>query len=403
MEGGGKPLRGRMGGGSMEGLSAAEMKELEAAITSLVGQIESVRTERNMLQTEIRELRKEAKRAQTLHDKLALQLQAAEAQREALEERMAKVRSHCALSDAEQQRQVELTKVVKKLGKRVAEQRSLVEAVDSRLTALQEEVLAVGGTKLRAQKSKVETLAEQVAGLRQSLTKTEVNLESRTTARDKLQVSINRQKDAIVSLESQVEAAEAALKQLEDDAFQVHQAYQACEVQCASKEEALKAMQVEYENFKATVAKVCAGAGGSRIVGSVQATNRTGRFRTMGLMCTGLTRIPPSLDNAQVRVLEVDLSTQIDDYQRSIKEHKNKAQHWQQKLVGLRESAAQSAQLLPPQVNDMPADAPLLPTLSEAELQSFDANEAQAEIGRLEDALQQMSPNLSVRNEYRTH
>jgi len=48
----------------------------------------------------------------------------------------------------------------------------------------------------------------------------------------------------------------------------------------------------------------------------------------------------------QVRVLEVDLATQIDDYQRSIKEHKHKANHWASKLVTLRETAAQNAGLL---------------------------------------------------------
>jgi len=59
-------------------------------------------------------------------------------------------------------------------GKRAAEARKAVDAADAKLEALQEKVLAVGGIKLRAQKSKVETLGEQLGGVRARLTKTEV-------------------------------------------------------------------------------------------------------------------------------------------------------------------------------------------------------------------------------------
>jgi hypothetical protein len=83
-----------------------------------------------------------------------------------------------------------------------------------------------------------------------------VGLEGKAAARDKLGASIARQKAAAAAMAEQVEEAEVELKKLEDDAFQVHEAYRACEVQCGLKEEALAVMRTEYEGFKATVEKV---------------------------------------------------------------------------------------------------------------------------------------------------
>ncbi len=90
---------------------------------------------------------------------------------------------------------------------------------------------------------------------------------------------------------------------------------------------------------------------------------------------------------AQVRVLEVDISTQIDDYKRAIKEHTQKVQHWAQKLLALRETAAQNAELLSSMPGAAAAEAageaagsgaPSLPELSDAELEALDAKELQA-------------------------
>lgn len=256
MEGGGKPMRGRMGGGATDSLSEADVAELKRQVEALGARLEEVRAARTTAQAEVRDQQKEVKRANTAHQKLSLQLQAAAAQRAALADRLAGARTRGALSGAETRRLAELTDALGELGGRVAAQQRLVDAADARLGALQEKVLAVGGTRLRAQKSKVETLAESLAGLGQALTKASVGLEGKASACDKLVASIGRQKAAAAAMAEQVEQADAALKKLEDDAFQVHEAYRACEEQCGAKEEALKAMRADYEGFKATVAKV---------------------------------------------------------------------------------------------------------------------------------------------------
>ncbi len=71
MEGGGKPLRGRMGGAQSEGLSEAELAKLRKQIDALGSKLDAVKAERAAAQSEARELQKEAKRAQTVHNKQA--------------------------------------------------------------------------------------------------------------------------------------------------------------------------------------------------------------------------------------------------------------------------------------------------------------------------------------------
>ncbi|EOD30554.1 hypothetical protein EMIHUDRAFT_456538 [Emiliania huxleyi CCMP1516] len=121
MEGGGKPLRGRMGGAQSEGLSEAELAKLRKQIDALGSKLDAVKAERAAAQSEARELQKEAKRAQTVHNKQAMQLEAAAAQRAALEKRLDSARAASQPSEAEVARLAELAKEIKALGKRVGE------------------------------------------------------------------------------------------------------------------------------------------------------------------------------------------------------------------------------------------------------------------------------------------
>ena len=80
------------------------------------------------------------------------------------------------------------------VGKKVAAQRTKVEAADAAVEELQEQVLALGGIKLRAQKSKVETLNEQLAGIQGELTKKAVAREATEKGAEKLEKAIDKSK-----------------------------------------------------------------------------------------------------------------------------------------------------------------------------------------------------------------
>ena len=55
----------------------------------------------------------------------------------------------------------------------------------------------------------------------------------------------------IAELEGKIEATKAQFKKLEDDALVVMKQYEKCQEELATKEEALKEMQQEYDAFSA--------------------------------------------------------------------------------------------------------------------------------------------------------
>ena len=358
MEGGGKPMVGRMGAkGAKEALSEKELAALRARAESASKELDELRASRAADQENERKLQKEVSKQRTLLKKLSMQLDAAAEQKAAFEQRVKQTRGAGQLTDDENARKEQLQEELRELQREGQKQQEVVSKADAALAVVQEQVLAVGGIKLRAQKSKVETLGEQLAGTQQSVTKAKVDAESRAAAEKKLKTSMTKQEAAIGELEQKAEKTKAHFKTLEDEAYGVMQQFEQCQADLNTQEEALKGMQDEYEAFKSVVAKV--------------------------------------------RTVEVELNAQIEDQGRAAKDHQQKAKHWSHKLKALRETASASATLTGAAEEDGSGQSStLLPELTEEELVSLDLKELQADITQLEEAIQAMNPNLSVIAEY---
>jgi len=366
MEGGGKPIHGKMSSHApVEALSESDLADLLKQANSAEERLEVLRATHADTQAELRSLSKETAQNQNLHKKLTMQLNAASTQRMALEQRLTRAQDAGSLSGAEEQQKHALEHKLKEMQGKLGKQKSVVDVLDAALAKLQEEVLEVGGIKLRAQKSKVETLGEQLAGVQQAITKAKVEVEAQLKGEVKLESSITKQQAEAATLEEKIQNTTAHLKTLEDQAFEVMQQYERCQEELATKENVLKGLQDEYEEFKSVVAKVL--------------------------------------------TVEVEMASQAEDYQRSIKEHMQKVRHWEQKLQALREAAAQGAELLASaseeaENGDEPGSSSTfgsLLDLSAEELDALDVEQLQADIAELEEAISGMSPNLSVISEYR--
>jgi structural maintenance of chromosome 4 len=373
MEGGGKPQRGRMSAQQAQGevLSDKELAQLLARADKAAQQLEELRCTRSGAQPEARAMQKEAKKLEVVLTKLRMHLEAASAQRKALEQCIERARSAGAgakLSAAEIAQKKKLADQVKQLQKEIDTEQAAVDKADAAIAALQEQVLAAGGMKLRAQKSRLETLAETLTCVQQQQTKIRAQSEISEKAEAKLQASIAKQRAAATELEGKIEATKEQFKKLEDDAFAVMKEYERCQEELASKEAALQGMQEEYDEVKAAVAKV--------------------------------------------RTVAVEITAQIEDYARAIKDNQLKVKHWTDKLRTLREAAEQQSRELaaaPAADADTDADAdggqlaaPTLADLTPEQLEACDTQELQAEIAQLEEALAAMTPNLGAIAEYRT-
>ena len=119
-------------------------------------------------------------------------MEAASAQRKALEQCVERARSAGAgatLSAAEVAQKKKLADQGKQLQKQIDVEQAAVDKADAAIAALQEQVLAAGGMKLRAQKSKLETLAETLACVQQQQTKIRGQSEIAEKTEAKLQAS----------------------------------------------------------------------------------------------------------------------------------------------------------------------------------------------------------------------
>ena len=144
------------------------------------------------------------------------------------------------------------------MGKKVAAQRAKVEAADAAIAELQEEVLQLGGVKLRSLKSKVETLKEQVAGIAGELTRKEVAREAKDKETDKLQKAIDKSKAALEEQQAKNEEIRSSFETLEKQALEKMQEYEKLQAEQAEIDDALSQMQKEHEQAKEKKRQVCA-------------------------------------------------------------------------------------------------------------------------------------------------
>jgi structural maintenance of chromosome 4 len=387
MEGGGKPSKGRIGpsaadaaAGGMSEKELAKQLQLADAASAKLEQLKAARAE---AANSLRGLQKDATKVATALKKLKMGIEAADTTKKALEERVERTKSAAAgtgLSKEEAKRQTELDSELKKLGKKVTECEAKVDKIDGELASLQEEVLAVGGVRLRAQKSKVETLGDQLSGVEARLNKAKAQAEGCEKVVAKGEAAVEKAKESAAELEKKIEATKAAFKKLEDDAFEVMQSYEACQTELSTKEAELEEMKATYEEAKKSASKVLS--------------------------------------------VENDMKLQLEDYSRSVHDNQKKAKHWQAKLAQLRETLAEAAETAAKEAAEAKAalaaaaaetgeaeeeeveeeeEPPVgsVAELSADELEALDAAELASEIAQLEEMLQKMDGNLSAIQEYR--
>ena len=255
MEGGGKPLKGRMGPSAAEsaggGLSDKELaKQLEKA-NAITAELEQFKAARGQAQVALRDLKKNLGKVATNKTRLAMQIEAADGKKKDLQARVARSAGLGALSDDETKRLKELDAELKKHAAKVASAQAKVDKSDEDLAALQEQVLAVGGVRLRAQKAKVEGLGERLSGVEGQLGKAQAQAEGSEKSVKKLEAALAKAKETAETLEKKIEGSEALFKKLEDDALVVMEKYKEAEATLATKAEELA---------EQTVSRVGAGA-----------------------------------------------------------------------------------------------------------------------------------------------
>ena len=387
MEGGGKPLKGRMGpsadeaAGGAGGMSEKQLQRWLEKANAAVAALEQLRAAKGEANLALRGLQKELTKVATSKKKLAMQLGAADGKKADLAAKIERLEAAgSALSAEERTKLAGLDKELEKAEKEVAKAQAKVDTADSALAELQEQVLAVGGVRLRAQKAKVEGLAEQLRGVEKQLSLATAKAEGGEKAVERIEASVEKATQTAKDLEAKIEATKAAFKALEDDAMEVMKKYEACQAELQAKEEALKESQEAFEEKKKAMAKV--------------------------------------------NLVEVEMQNKLDEYVHKLKENESKAKYWSEELSKLRARLAAEAEAAEAEAvtggegsssgdegaaageeaggsSSSSGGAAVAAELSAEELERLDAAELASEIRQLEEMLEGMDSNTDAIKEYR--
>ena len=369
MEGGGKPLSGRMGSAPVAatGASDADVAKLEGAERAAAATLQGARDAKADAAAKLKEAEKEVAKLGQAAKKLTMALDAAAATAAALTQKVGDLSGGVSLSKEEEKRQKELGAELEKLNKKLAKEEAKLEAADAAIGALQEQVLAAGGVALRVQKAKVEGLHEALdneanaataakaksEGVRKKVTKTEEGLAKIAAENKELEASRAAIGERLTALEKEAEEVVAKMEACQKDV------------------EAKRAMMAE------------------------------GDAET-------LKKLKKSM--AKAKEAEVELASQIDDKAKALKEAHKAAKGWRAKLDSLVASSAQAA------ADAAAASAPEegsaaeegsasaaggVTELDAETLANFDLGEIQAEVTQLESLIKGMSANLSAIHEWR--
>ena len=268
LSGGGKPISGRIGPSAADGtkpMSDKEIAALQKAADTAGATLRSAREAVESATTAARGLQREVAKVTTESKKLQVQMDAADATKAALEARLQRAAGAGELTDAEKARADEIAAELSGLDKEIGKAAAKVEAADGVLAALEEEVMGLGGVRLRAQKSKVEDLQQSAKRVEDELSKVRATAETTEKSVGKLRASLVKAQGAVSDLEKKAAQVEADFAPLRQQAVEVQSMVTEMNESLGEKEAAME------EKIAEVRASACPPSAAGRVGGCARA------------------------------------------------------------------------------------------------------------------------------------
>lgn len=222
MTGGGKVARS----GGMSAQSAQTSSEttitqeqidrLESTVTRLQRELATCRGDITATEKELKETEQQLKKAAIETEKSDLQLTRLLGEREDLSSRIASLRSSCELSAEEKQSKLQAEAQLADVLRRMEESSPDRANLQDRVRSLQQQILDVGGPKLKRAQSKVDSANSEYDASRSSLSAAEVSVSSlakqaakASTAREKAEAELQKSQEKWSLLEGEQRDMEA--------------------------------------------------------------------------------------------------------------------------------------------------------------------------------------------------
>jgi structural maintenance of chromosome 4 len=349
--GGNRALSGGMKSTQSSDFSPEEIEDMNTEVKKLSDSLMNSKGHRMDIEKELQELSASIDVLEVEIPKLENELKSMKLTEEQLNSQLEKLEEECHLSPEQQKQVKEKEGNLEKLEKEMEKIKKSSSKLEQEIKEIEKKILDAGGMKLKIQKSKVDSLNEQIENANNVMVKAAAQIKTAEKAIVKSQKEIETNEAELQEIEKTLEMTKAEFKKGEEEATKVMESYKAAETLLNEKIAETKKAQSEYDKLKKIVDK----------------------FRTT----------------------EVEIQNQIEDINRTLKEHEAKVQHWAKKIAELEKQKARNEE------DNEEDKVDQLPILTEEQLEEYDAKKLGTEIAALEEALSSMKPNMTAIREYR--
>ncbi|TYZ67102.1 hypothetical protein PybrP1_002836 [[Pythium] brassicae (nom. inval.)] len=296
MSGGGK--RSKSGGMSSSiaanGLSEAEIAALQRDAAALKSELQRVRDDKFALEKEVAQLARRIEQVENELPRLELSLSATRTKLADLRESKRALEQQTQLS-GEAAAQVAALKTAKAAKERAfAAVQAKAAAMETKLAALKDQILDVGGEKLRKEQGVANKITTQIDDKTKQLTKIRVDFKSAQKNSEKNAQALAQVEADAAANARKVEAIKAQCAAMEEDAIAVVTKCEAIEADVATKAAALRKEEKKYQKLKK--------------------------------------------QHDEMRSSEVDLQNSLEDCEKAREENAKKEAYWASKLTALHDA-----------------------------------------------------------------
>lgn len=348
MSGGGSRVsKGLMKSKLSDAFSEKDLKILEDELAGSEQRFEQEQAKVNAMEDALRELKKRKPKVEISISKIELEIQAMGTHLLDTKKMLTDLRAELDSNSTDPAAVKKLEKSIAGFELQVDQFREKTSSIENEIKDLEEQIMQIGGVKLRIQKSKVDGIKQQMEIRSEQISNSEM-------AKAKAEKEASKQNRAVSSAEKELTEIEIEANQVDKDLLRVQEEADELERTANQSAFALEEMQEKVKEIK---------------------LNTDERSKEIN----------------QFRKIEVELSNKIESHQKELRENTARLRHWTGKLSELALHDAGND-------DDMQTE---LPAYSEDELQDMNSDELKAEIALLEEKTDKASVDLSVLEEYR--
>ena len=298
MSGGGRQVRkGGMKSTVVASVSSEEVAALIQAAQDANRIVRENRDRQRQILGEQREIKKQLTQLESKRRKLELEIKSWTEQVKELTAHIPVLTEQCETSQSDQTKIQSLQSQMKAYEKEIKAVEKKASGLTEAIQDLKQQLLNVGGEKLKKQDSKVKSLSRELDETTESVAKMKVDVKSTMKSIEKSIAVQEKAMNEVKTLEENVNEKNQQLKTLEEEALAVHSRFETITSEMNEKDKVVREKKHIYDEAKHEIER---------------------------------------LESEQV-----DLLHQLEECQRMVAENTAKVNHWQNKLEQLQETSAE--------------------------------------------------------------